>query len=440
MALDPTLMNITEKPLLAGDYIKQQQDFADNKIKNEANNLDIQKKKVNVGLQLLGLAADQASYDSLKPKVAQYFGPDIANSLPPKYDPATIQKYRMSLMDLDDQLNYQLKKEAFGIKAQTASLSDPFAGADMSFLGNDSSPLTNDAIPAVPTSLPAPPQTQSAMPLVPDDIMAAVNNTPAGKNVQGLDPVVANAAAVAEQNKKLGGEPNPYQKPQNGDAKYAGIPSTVLDSAKAVAGGDIRLSVAVTRMNPQAKQKFIALVKDMNPKFSEVDFEANKKWKIDKLGNQVRSFNVLKNHLSTLGGLADALGNGDVQKINAAANLVAKETGQPNVTNFNAAKRIVADEIAKAIIGGATALGDRESAESAINAAGSPAQLKGIIETYQNLADGQLDGLRTQYMVSTNNSEDDWNELLGKKKGSQQSHSTEQPTIKTDYKSKYGLE
>ena len=45
MALDPTLMNITEKPLLAGDYIKQQQDFADNKIKNKANNLDIQKKK-----------------------------------------------------------------------------------------------------------------------------------------------------------------------------------------------------------------------------------------------------------------------------------------------------------------------------------------------------------------------------------------------------------
>ena len=120
-----------------------------------------------------------------------------------------------------------------------------------------------------------------------------------------------------------------------------------------------------------------------------------------KLGSSVRSFNVSLSHLDTLGQLADAMGNNDTTKINQVSNFFAKQTGQAAPTNFEAAKHIVADEVVKAIVGSGGALADREAAAKTIQAANSPAQLKGVIGTYKELMRGQLDGLQQQYEGST---------------------------------------
>jgi hypothetical protein len=117
-----------------------------------------------------------------------------------------------------------------------------------------------------------------------------------------------------------------------------------------------------------------------------------------KEGNAVRSFNVMVYHLNTLQHLANALNNGNIQTFNRIANQFSVETGQPQVTDFNAAKQAVADEVQKAIIGGATGVGDRAQAAANINAASSPAQLSHIIQTYQQLAAGQLIGYHQQYL------------------------------------------
>lgn len=132
---------------------------------------------------------------------------------------------------------------------------------------------------------------------------------------------------------------------------------------------------------------------------TEMDFASGKQ------GNAVRSFNVALSHLDTLSGLATALNNGDVQGINKLGNYLATQTGGAAPTNFNAVKHIVADEIVKAVVGSAGALGDREAAAKVIDSANSPEQLFGVIQQYKELMKGQLVGLRDQYQNITGRSD-----------------------------------
>lgn len=129
-----------------------------------------------------------------------------------------------------------------------------------------------------------------------------------------------------------------------------------------------------------------------------------------KQGDTVRSLNVSVAHLETLKELGDALNNGDVRIVNAAKQKFAEEFGVPAPTNFDAAKSIVADEVAKGVIGGQTAQQDRETLAASLRRTGSPQAISGAINTFQNLLGGQLHGLRQQYKTSTGR--DDFNDKL----------------------------
>ena len=93
----------------------------------------------------------------------------------------------------------------------------------------------------------------------------------------------------------------------------------------------------------------------------------------------------------------DALNNGDIKLLNKFGNAVATQMGVPAPTDFNAVKRIVADELAKAVIGGVGALGDRKSIDDTIDAASNPVALRSVIKRYQQLMEGQRTGLAEQY-------------------------------------------
>jgi hypothetical protein len=115
----------------------------------------------------------------------------------------------------------------------------------------------------------------------------------------------------------------------------------------------------------------------------------------------VRSFGVAIDHLDTLGQLGEALGNGNVRAVNMLGNTASTWTGGAAPTNFIAAKQTVAAEVEKAIIGGATALGDRETAAKNISDISSPEQLVGYVNTVKKLMAGQLQGYEQQYKVGT---------------------------------------
>lgn len=153
-------------------------------------------------------------------------------------------------------------------------------------------------------------------------------------------------------------------------------------------------------------QKVMSLVAEYNPGYDAKDYftqaKAEKDFATGKQGNTVRSFNVAINHLDTLGELGKALKNGDTKKINQLGSFIKTELGldaAPN--NFEAAKKIVGDEIVKAIVGTGGGVTDREEVASKINAANSPELLQGVISTYKELMKGQLGGLETQYEAAT---------------------------------------
>lgn len=129
-----------------------------------------------------------------------------------------------------------------------------------------------------------------------------------------------------------------------------------------------------------------------------------------KQGDIVRSFNVAYNHADLVGQLADALGNGDVQRINSVSQKYEQEFGSPAPTNFDAAKHILADEVNKAAIGGAGALADRQALTANILRASSPEQIKGQLQTYKTLIIGQMKGMKQQYEQATKR--DDFDRLL----------------------------
>jgi hypothetical protein len=159
-----------------------------------------------------------------------------------------------------------------------------------------------------------------------------------------------------------------------------------------------------------------AFLKNPDADFAKISSDINSGRKADtefatgKSGNAIRSFNVGISHLDTLNNLADALNNGDLKAFNQIGNFIATQTGQPAPTNFGAAKKIVGDELVKAIVGAGGTGHDREEVAKTIDAANSPAQLKGAIKTVQELMVGQLGGLEQQYRTTTRR--DDFDKYL----------------------------
>lgn len=145
----------------------------------------------------------------------------------------------------------------------------------------------------------------------------------------------------------------------------------------------------------------MAQVRQLNPNYDGAKYKIMAKTRQDfttgKQGQSVQSMNVAVDHLDTLQEAANALKNGNLPLFNQIGNMYSKNTGSPKVTDFNALKSIVGSEVAKAVAGGATALGDREEIRAEINAANSPQQLAGVIEKYQKLMAGQVKGLKQTY-------------------------------------------
>ena len=129
--------------------------------------------------------------------------------------------------------------------------------------------------------------------------------------------------------------------------------------------------------------------------------KATKDFATGMQGRQVNSFNTAIDHLDTMGKLSDALANGDTKAINAIGNMVAKQTGAPAPTSFNAAKQIVTAEVIKSIVASGGGVKERQEAEANFAAANSPAQLKGVINAYKDLMGGQLKSLELQYGNTT---------------------------------------
>lgn len=227
------------------------------------------------------------------------------------------------------------------------------------------------------------------------------------------DTALESAAASAGQpGATQTGQPS-VSPDQKGEAFLASLPADVRPLVKGTADYDINPNTFSTRTTKGMTRSRREIITDLASQYAaargdtydQTQYGARSKavssFTTGKQGDTVRAFNVLTDHLGTLKDAADALGNRDTQAFNRIANTVSSATGNPAPTNFDAVKAVVKDELNKAVLGGAGALGDRESIGATVDNASSPAQLAGVIDTYTKLAGGQLGGLRQQYESTT---------------------------------------
>ena len=179
---------------------------------------------------------------------------------------------------------------------------------------------------------------------------------------------------------------------------------TIERNATAIKEGRMKPFEGNTLRNPAA-MKTMARVMEMDPNYDAKDYgthaKAEKDFATGKQGTAVKTFNVAISHLNTLDSLVDALHNKDTKLFNKIGNRVAEELGQTAPGDFDATKKIVTDEVTKAIIGAGGGVTDREEAAKTLSSANSPAQLKSRMNKYKDLMKGQLSGLEKQYEVST---------------------------------------
>jgi hypothetical protein len=222
---------------------------------------------------------------------------------------------------------------------------------------------------------------------------AAITGTPSptAKQPSGA-PVVQNVAAAM----KAG---------LTGEDLLTHLPTPLANQVRAIGEGR-EPSPAARSLTTPAGRQLMEMVSAAYPGYDAKQYgtmgAAEKAFTSGKKGDTTRALNVAVDHLGTLQQVSDALQNGDTRLFNQVGNFIALQTGNPAPTDFNAVKRIVADELTKAVIGGAGALGDRKAVDDAISAANSPAQLKSVIDRYKQLMGGQLAGMETQYTASTN--------------------------------------
>jgi hypothetical protein len=267
------------------------------------------------------------------------------------------------------------------------------------------------------------------LPILQQNANAATSNAAtnrAGLSLRAIqaDPYNINGvqAAFPIPGAPVGGAPSPDQKQPSGApviqnvqaAMKAGLtgedllthlPTGLANQVRAIGEGREPSPSSRSLTTPGGRQ-LMDLVMTAYPTYDAKQYAtmgtAEKAFTSGKKGDITRSFNAAVDHLGTLEQAANALQNNDMRLFNQAGNYVALQTGQTAPTDFNAVKRIVADEITKAVLGGSGALGDRKAADEAISAANSPEQLKGVIARYKNLMGGQLNALDQQYKASTN--------------------------------------
>lgn len=151
-------------------------------------------------------------------------------------------------------------------------------------------------------------------------------------------------------------------------------------------------------------QRLLEAVAKYDPNFDATRYKTRQRAANDfttgTQGKQLLAFGSAMGHLETLDSLVDAMDGRDMLAVNRIANAFSKQTGSPAVTNFDAAKAVVAKEVMKAIVAGGGGVEERQELSRLMENAKSPQQLRGVISTYIELMRVQHDNLVTQYKAA----------------------------------------
>lgn len=155
-------------------------------------------------------------------------------------------------------------------------------------------------------------------------------------------------------------------------------------------------------------ERLTNLAKKVDPAFSinsnKIKYEAKKQWNLPngKAFLTRSAMNTAMSHMAITYESSKLLGNIEIPKYNEVANWLAKNTGNPELTNFVYDLTALAGEVASAYKNG-TAPTDQETEKfyNAMSGNMSPEQLKGVFTQASKLMGGKLKSLAQEYKQST---------------------------------------
>lgn len=186
-----------------------------------------------------------------------------------------------------------------------------------------------------------------------------------------------------------------------GEAALANIDPSTAAAIRMIGEGKGDFATFTARSTPQYKTQLAAAVNAFNPNFDQNTFKVRgseeKAYTSGSQGQQLTAIGTARNHMSTFKQTADALDNGNFQLANKIGNAVGMQFGSDKASNFNIARSAFAGEVGKAFAGANVAVADRQDLIDKINAASSPAQLKGYADTADELLAGKQKSLKESY-------------------------------------------
>ena len=152
-------------------------------------------------------------------------------------------------------------------------------------------------------------------------------------------------------------------------------------------------------------QQLLELVNQADPTYdagkAQTRYVAKQTFVKGPVADAIASTNTAIDHMDTLAKHGADLNNTDVRLANAAKQGVAAAFGADAPTTFDATRKIVGQEVVKAVVANGGSMREREEAADAFNRANSPAQLAGVIKSYQALLGGRLKSTQLRYENDT---------------------------------------
>lgn len=281
--------------------------------------------------------------------------------------------------------DFRLRQQQMGMQAR---LQDPFnlTGAQDMFGGYPQA--MPNALPGMAAGAPLP---TAAMPTAPGGQPPL--KAPVPQAVASDEPIVAGTGKV--QVPKMSVQ-QAFKAGLTGDEFISTLPPEFKEQVRAIVEHR-----QMPSQNTKRGQQLMPLVSQADPTFDAKEYKTQSGFMTSlsngKLSENVRSASTAIDHLSTLEKAAKALENKDTRVINTVQNYFDKEFGGTKVTDFEAVKKIVGDEINKAVIGGVGALADRQEIAKTLSAASSPAQLAGVVGKLKELMAGRMRAIESQY-------------------------------------------
>lgn len=185
---------------------------------------------------------------------------------------------------------------------------------------------------------------------------------------------------------------------KTGQAYLNSLPPQQATEVKALSEGRIPFPTgfSLARLQP-----LIQAVSQYDPNFDAVNYNARYKTRSDFTSGQsarnITSINTVMGHLETLKKAAEALNNGQYPLFNSLINRIKTGTGRAQVTNFDTARDVVADELERTFRGTSGSVTGIKSWREGLTSSASPEQQHGAWQTLGEILDSRVDALGDTY-------------------------------------------